>query len=165
MEDGGVAGVVIQLTVRVTGETVGSPRAPAVSTGGVTRPALIELRTLLSVVTGGTAEAAVAGHQVGLAMAGQAVVSPRAPTLVTAVTAPHTLPGGRVQPVARAALVHTHSSLATSNISYSLQYTLQSVSYLQKVSRLTGEAVAAVTGLAGVGATDTGVSLARCEGS
>ena len=56
-----MTGVVIELTVRVTGETVCCPRAAAVSTGGVTGPTLIGPGPVLSVVAGGTGEAALAG--------------------------------------------------------------------------------------------------------
>ena len=116
MEDGGVAGVVVELTVPgLTGETVGRPRAPAVSTGAVTGPALVELRSVVREVAGGAAQAAAAGHQVGLPVAGETLLT--SPTLVTARPAPLTLPAGRVEPVARAALLYTDSRLAqnTSN--------------------------------------------------
>ena len=162
MEDGGVTGVVVELTVPgLTGQTVGRPRAPAVSTGAVTGPALVELRSVVREVAGGAAQAAAAGHQVGLPVAGETVISP---TLVTAGPAPLTLPAARVEPVARAALLHTDSRLAQNSQTLpSLEAAVSS--YLQEISRLTGVAVPAVTGLAGVGAADTGFSLPRYEGA
>ena len=84
------------------------------------------------------------------------------PTLGATRPAPFALPAGGVQPVARAALLHTLSGL-TQNCSQTLQ--TAGTSYLEKISGLTGVAGPAVTGLAGVGAADAGVSLARYEGA
>ena len=62
MGDGGGAGVVIQETVLVTGETAGGPPGPAGETGGVTGPAPGVLALLTAVEAGGTGEAAVAAR-------------------------------------------------------------------------------------------------------
>ena len=99
-------------------------------------------------------------------MAGQAVIS--GPALQAVIRTLETLAGVRLEPVARAALLHTLSSLTT------YQYEVltpqpgtggRTMSHLQEVSRLAGVTVPAVTGEAGVGAADTGVTLARYEGS
>ena len=92
MTAGGVAGLVIELTLPATGETVGRDRSrDRASTG--------------------RAEAAVTarGQEEGAGLTGETVLA--VPTLGTSRPAPLALPAGGVQPVARAALLHTLSGL------------------------------------------------------